>query len=124
YGAGVIYQIGKYILGVEPVAAGFKKFSVLPACDCLKHARGRVPTPHGIIQVEWTQSKDEFNLQIIIPPNTECKAGLPFIDNWKMTVDKKAVQAENIDLRKGQYAITDIKAENSARAVTIKYSNC
>ncbi|MHC4874350.1 MAG: family 78 glycoside hydrolase catalytic domain, partial [Planctomycetota bacterium] len=38
YGAGVIYQIGKYILGVEPVAAGFKKFSVLPACDCLKHA--------------------------------------------------------------------------------------
>ena len=43
-----------FLLGVEPVEPGFRVFRIAPQPpDGLAWARGRVPTPHGLIEVEW-----------------------------------------------------------------------
>ena len=42
-----------YILGVEPLAPGYAKFRVKPQTAGVTWAKGRVPTPHGFIDVSW-----------------------------------------------------------------------
>ena len=42
-----------YILGVEPLEPGYKSFRVKPQLGGVTWAKGRVPTPHGFIDVEW-----------------------------------------------------------------------
>ena len=43
-----------YILGVEPVEPGYRTFRVKPqTAGEITWAKGRVPTPHGFIEVEW-----------------------------------------------------------------------
>ena len=47
-----------YLLGVEPVEPGFRVFRIAPQPpDDLAWARGSVPTPHGLIEVEWRREK-------------------------------------------------------------------
>jgi hypothetical protein len=47
-----------YLLGVEPVEPGFRVFRIAPQPpDGLAWARGSVPTPHGLIEVEWRREK-------------------------------------------------------------------
>lgn len=42
-----------YILGVRPLASGFKRFTVNPHPSGLPSASGSIPTPHGAIHVKW-----------------------------------------------------------------------
>ena len=66
------YFCGSCILGVSPLAAGFKKFEVKPFCAGLSHARGSIPTPSGMIFVSWQNTGDGISLQIRHPENLEC----------------------------------------------------
>jgi hypothetical protein len=52
------YYYNRYVLGVEPLEPGFKKFRIAPYPDRFYHAEGRVPTPHGDIAVEWRRDGD------------------------------------------------------------------
>ncbi|KAJ5701943.1 hypothetical protein N7488_009491 [Penicillium malachiteum] len=47
FSVGPTYLLSRYVLGVKPVEAGFKKFIVSPRLEIegLKWAQGRVPTP-------------------------------------------------------------------------------
>ena len=46
-----------YLLGVEPLEPGFRTFRLAPQPpNDLAWARGRVPTPHGTIEVEWRRA--------------------------------------------------------------------
>ena len=61
-----IYQ--SFILGVEPVEPGFKVFRVAPQPpDGLAWARGKVPTPHGDIEVAWKREGDGLSLSLTVP---------------------------------------------------------
>ncbi len=51
WGAGPIYLLGKYYLGVRPVKEGYKEFSVTPVLGGLNRMEGSVPTPNGDIYV-------------------------------------------------------------------------
>ncbi|KAJ5720714.1 alpha-l-rhamnosidase [Penicillium malachiteum] len=56
FSAGPTYLLSRYVLGVESVEAGFKKFIISPRLEIagLKWAQGRVPTPVGsCIEVRW-----------------------------------------------------------------------
>ncbi len=48
-----VFYCHRYVLGVEPLAPGFRKFRVRPYPGRLTHASGTVPTPHGDIAVSW-----------------------------------------------------------------------
>ena len=68
------------ILGVEPLEPGFRVFRIAPQMpEGIEWARGKVPTPHGMIEVEWhvttrgQQQKDNpasLELAFTVPPET------------------------------------------------------
>jgi len=51
WGASPVYLLGKYYLGVQPTAAGYKTYSVAPVLGGLKWMQGKVPTPDGDIEL-------------------------------------------------------------------------
>jgi hypothetical protein len=51
WGANPVYLFGKYLLGVKPLTPGFKSYLVEPSLAGLQWINGRVPTPHGNIEV-------------------------------------------------------------------------
>jgi len=61
WSAAPLYEFLSEILGVKPTSPGFKTFEVKPKKCGLKFAKGKVPTPIGDINVEWTlDEKDEI----------------------------------------------------------------
>ena len=53
WSASPAFYLPSEVLGVRPVAPGFRKFSIAPHLGDLSWARGSVHTPHGPIFVEW-----------------------------------------------------------------------
>ncbi|MFH2069069.1 MAG: family 78 glycoside hydrolase catalytic domain [Candidatus Omnitrophota bacterium] len=56
-----------YILGVIPKSPGFRSFVVSPHPANLSYATGKIPTPAGVIAVEWEQSQNVFSLNVSAP---------------------------------------------------------
>ena len=53
WGSVPLQQFPRYILGVRPSAPGFDAVTIDPVPSELAHAEGRVPTPHGPIDIRW-----------------------------------------------------------------------
>jgi len=51
WGASPIYLLGKYYLGVKPLAAGYATYEVAPMLGGLQWMEGKVPTPQGDIEL-------------------------------------------------------------------------
>jgi hypothetical protein len=51
WGASPIYLLGKYYLGVQPTAPGYTSWVAEPVLGGLQWMQGKVPTPHGDIDV-------------------------------------------------------------------------
>ncbi len=53
WGAGPIYLIGRYVLGLEALEPGYARFSVSPDPAGLEEFRGTLPLPDGEVQLEY-----------------------------------------------------------------------
>jgi alpha-L-rhamnosidase len=51
WGANPVYLFGKYLLGVKPLSPGYKSYLIEPSLAGLDWIKGRVPTPHGNIEI-------------------------------------------------------------------------
>jgi alpha-L-rhamnosidase len=60
-----------HVLGVEPTKPGFAEFVVHPWPDRFNEAKGRIPTPHGVIEVAWKQISDGLSLTCTGPSETQ-----------------------------------------------------
>ena len=69
WGAVPANAISRWVLGVQPVAPGYRVVSVAPRLGDLVWVRGRVPTPHGAIDVEVDRRRGLF--RIVAPPGVE-----------------------------------------------------
>jgi hypothetical protein len=58
WGAGPTAELNKYVLGVQPLSPGFEKWHVKSMTLGLTSAKGRQPTPRGVIDVAWSFDKD------------------------------------------------------------------
>jgi hypothetical protein len=56
WGASPIYLLGKYYLGVSPTSPGYATYVVQPSLGGLQWMQGKVPTPHGTINI-WCDIK-------------------------------------------------------------------
>ena len=71
------------ILGIQPVAPGFKVFRIQPHPADLTWARGTVPTPQGDISVTWQGSQEKsdsetsFELKVSVPEGTTGEIFIP-----------------------------------------------
>lgn len=58
WGSVPLQHFPRYILGVSPASPGFTSAAVDPAPSDLDWAEGAVPTPHGLITVQWKRNTD------------------------------------------------------------------
>jgi hypothetical protein len=68
WGAGAVVQLPAYVLGIRPVAPGWREIEIRPQCAGLDWAEGTVPTPHGDITVAWRKVGGEPKLEYQVPP--------------------------------------------------------
>ncbi|MFO7956301.1 MAG: alpha-L-rhamnosidase C-terminal domain-containing protein [Candidatus Brocadiia bacterium] len=63
------------ILGVRPGKPGFEEVLIRPHTASLEWARGRVPTPHGAVEVDWQLDPDTGETTL----EARCPEGVPAV---------------------------------------------
>ncbi len=77
WSAGPLYFLGAYQLGVEPALPGFERTTIAPIPLDLDWVEGRMPTPHGEIQVAWERDEDSFVIDVALPEGVRADVILP-----------------------------------------------
>lgn len=80
WGANVLVEIQRALLGVTPDDAGYASFTVAPPTTGLDHATGDIPTPAGAIAVAWARHsapETAFTLDLTVPANTSATVRIP-----------------------------------------------
>ena len=76
-----IYEFSAMVLGVYPTSDGYKSVRIKPNVDCygLDWAKGTVPTPNGVIAVDWKKADGQLILDVTVPEGTDmaCEVILP-----------------------------------------------
>ena len=65
-----LFQMSGRILGVQPITPGFSTFQIEPHPCGLYWAKGKVPTPHGIIEAAWKVESGQLTLDFKVPKGT------------------------------------------------------
>jgi hypothetical protein len=68
-GAAPVMLLSRGVLGVEALEPGYSLCQVAPAPSGIASGYGAVPTPRGLIEVEWANDKAEVTL----PPGTRAR---------------------------------------------------
>ncbi|MGA7785309.1 MAG: alpha-L-rhamnosidase C-terminal domain-containing protein [Candidatus Acidiferrales bacterium] len=76
WSSGPTAWLSEEILGIRPTAAGFREVTIRPDLAGLAWARGAVPTPHGLIKVDY-RAGDAFHATINLPAGVVAKASMP-----------------------------------------------
>lgn len=66
------------LLGIRPAKPGFKEIIIKPSVvGDLTWAKGHHDCPYGRIEVSWKREKDQFTLDVSVPPNTTATIMVP-----------------------------------------------
>jgi len=82
------------ILGVEPLAPGWKEFKIEPHPGDLLWANGIVPSPAGDIKISWTRKDGKFQLTADIPKGTKALINIPGKNEFWASEGKSIVWSE------------------------------
>ncbi|MEI6915656.1 MAG: family 78 glycoside hydrolase catalytic domain, partial [Armatimonadota bacterium] len=77
WSAAPTYFQSRYQLGVSPLEAGFQKALIQPETAGLEWAKGRVPTPHGEIGVQWDLRGKRLSVIVALPASVCAEIVLP-----------------------------------------------
>ncbi|XHF99460.1 hypothetical protein AWENTII_002962 [Aspergillus wentii] len=80
WGAAPTYVFTEYVLGIQPTTPGFEQWAFRPSVLNLglSWAKGRVPTPQGVIRGSWKfASKKNIAIDICAPEGTRGVVALP-----------------------------------------------
>ncbi len=77
WSAAPTFFLTQHALGVQPLTPGYATVRVAPRPERMTWARGRVPTPRGVVEVHWRKEKGRFALDLTLPPNTPARIELP-----------------------------------------------
>ncbi|MCK4967307.1 alpha-L-rhamnosidase, partial [bacterium] len=86
------FNLLSIVCGIEPSAPGFKKVNISPNLSTLNWAKGKVPTPSGIIAVDY-KKMDKDGLKVVI----QLPKGITGTFNWK---------GNKIELKEGKQTFT------------------
>ncbi len=116
FGSNVLVAIQQTMLGVIPTAPGYASFDVTVPLQALSYASGRVPTPHGAIEVAWRRpavATRPFKVDVTVPVNTKARVSIPAssLDNVRESgmalSQREGVVSASID---GDYAVVEVGA--------------
>lgn len=77
YGTGPAFVSHDYILGVQPLAPGYRELLIRPRALGLTQASGRVPTPAGDVVVQWRHSPTRWEVAVELPAGVVATVELP-----------------------------------------------
>jgi alpha-L-rhamnosidase len=77
WGGTPLYQLSSKVLGVMPASPGFDHITLRPTLCDLWWAKGKVPTPHGDVEVSWQRTENGLQLDVNVPPGTEANVIFP-----------------------------------------------
>ena len=78
WGAAPANLIPRWLMGVRPLEAGFRKFLIEPRPGGLTTASLTMPTIRGSVSIRFNNDPGEsFRLELDLPANTEARVGLP-----------------------------------------------
>lgn len=71
--------LSEYVLGIQPVDAGYKTWSVRPQPGTLSWTEGQAPTPHGPLAVKWSHNSPAgtFAMKVNAPSGTSGMISVP-----------------------------------------------
>ncbi|MHA6765478.1 alpha-L-rhamnosidase-related protein [Streptacidiphilus sp. PAMC 29251] len=74
-----VAALSGYVLGVRPTGPGYATWSVQPHPGDLAWTEGRVPTPHGEIDVDWAGQRGggQFSMNVTAPAGTAGTIAIP-----------------------------------------------
>jgi alpha-L-rhamnosidase len=72
-----LYQMSARVLGILPTGPGYETFAIRPMLGDLAFAKGQVPTPHGLVKVDWQRQDDQLTLAVTVPPGTHALLAFP-----------------------------------------------
>jgi hypothetical protein len=68
WSASPLYHLCQRILGIMPVDVGWKQVHIAPEPVDMDFARGTVPTPLGVVRIEWEKvTEDQLAVRIELP---------------------------------------------------------
>jgi alpha-L-rhamnosidase len=78
WSSGPTAALSRYVLGVRPVAAGFRQWLVKPQTGDLQWVVGTAPTPYGALSVKWGRSTSgTFRMDVDVPSGTTGTIAIP-----------------------------------------------
>ena len=86
WGAAPANLLPRFVLGVQPLAPGWRRAVIQPHPGSLQGAEGKVPTPLGPILVHWTKG-ETFKLSVRLPPGMSAQVYLPAGENANILVN-------------------------------------
>jgi alpha-L-rhamnosidase len=98
WGAAPANLLPRFILGAEPLTAGWKKARIRPQTGKLAFAKGKIPTPSGPITVAW-ENNSSFQMKLTLPDGMSAKLELPASTFSKgVTLNGKPAPAKRVGL--------------------------
>ncbi|MEP5566485.1 MAG: family 78 glycoside hydrolase catalytic domain [Halioglobus sp.] len=96
WGAAPANLLPRYVLGVEPLAAGWKTARIRPTPGDLASARGTIPTVQGPIHIDWSND-DTFKLNLNLPSGVRGQIELPALQgSTGISIDGKRAIADKV----------------------------
>ncbi|MFR0357224.1 alpha-L-rhamnosidase C-terminal domain-containing protein [Streptomyces sediminimaris] len=115
WSTGVLPALTHQLLGARPTSPGYATWEVRPHPGDVAWAQGRLPTPHGALQVAWRDSGGSFRLDVDVPRGTRATVALPG-DSRRLTVRSRGrvvwagrrVSADEVGVVDGRVTISDL----------------
>ncbi len=93
WGAAPANLLPRFVLGVQPLAPGWRHALIRPNPGSLQHAEGKIPTPLGPVLVRW-EKNGPFKLTVTLPPGMSAQVEIPAGENSRVFVDGKPARAQ------------------------------
>lgn len=92
WGAAPANLLPRYIAGVRPLEAGWRKILIQPQPTSLVNLSSKIPSLRGPVQIKWEQSNKTWNISL--PSGVRAKLDLPASSGQKALIDGKPVSAK------------------------------
>ncbi|KAF9767665.1 hypothetical protein IL306_015125 [Fusarium sp. DS 682] len=109
WASGPTAELSRHVLGVQAVEPGYKKWQVKPQTLRLEWAKGRVPTEHGTIEVDWKFKSGLLQMTVRGPKkgNTSGTVYLPRplptpLEKSVMKANGKTIKGNKLPVSPGQ----------------------
>jgi hypothetical protein len=110
WGAAPANLLPRFVLGVQPLAPGWKRALIQPHPGPLEQAKGTIPTVLGPISIEWENSSG-FKLSLALPPGMSAHVEIPARENsTSIVVNGKSAHA----IRDGHWWVLEKDLTGSA----------